>query len=41
MVFVVPDWMSFSVELDSRYNKYRQERQARKQARGFQRGTNQ
>jgi hypothetical protein len=38
MVFVVPDWMSFTVELDSRYNKYRQERQARKQVRGFQRG---
>ena len=38
LVFVVPDWMSFSVELDSRYNEYRQYRSARKHGRGFQRG---
>lgn len=37
-VFVVPDWMKFSGELDSRYNKYRESRQMRKQGRGFQRG---
>jgi hypothetical protein len=38
LVFVVPDWMSFSVELDSRYNKYRQIKGARRKTRGFQRG---
>ncbi|HUF37465.1 MAG TPA: hypothetical protein VMN57_02990 [Anaerolineales bacterium] len=38
LVFVVPDWMGFSVELDSRYNKYRQARGMRKRTGGFQRG---
>lgn len=38
LVFVVPDWMALSVELDSRYNEYRQRQRSRKQRRGFQRG---
>lgn len=38
LVFVVPNWMEFSVELDSRLNRFRQEQQLRKQSRGFQRG---
>ena len=38
LVFIVPDWLSLSVELDSRYNGYRDERRARKQQSGFQRG---
>ena len=40
LVFVVPDWMSFSSELDSRYNRFRESRQAHRQsrARGFRRG---
>lgn len=38
LVLLVPDWMALSVELDSRYNDYRQRRRAQKQASGFQRG---
>ena len=38
LVFIVPDWINFSVELDSRYNEFRENQGARKKARGFQRG---
>ena len=38
LVLVVPDWMSLSVELDSRYNEYRETQRARRSRTGFQRG---
>jgi hypothetical protein len=38
MVLMVPEWMSLSVELDSRYNDYNEARRARRSKPGFQRG---
>lgn len=38
LVLLVHDWMGFSVELDSRYNDFRQRRRRRLKPTGFQRG---
>jgi len=38
-VIMVPDWMAFSLELDSRYSTYQQKHSPRPVGMGFQRGT--
>ncbi len=38
-VLLVPEWMGLSVELDSRYNEYRQRNRRRQEKQGFQRGS--
>jgi len=38
IILLVPNWMSLSVELDSRYSEYRQRVRAKKKNRGFKRG---
>lgn len=38
-VIMVPDWMAFSLDLDSRYSSYQQKHSPRPQGLGFQRGT--
>ena len=39
LVLLVPKWMDLSVELDSRYNEYRQRKRRRMSISGFQRGS--